>query len=90
MNQAQYLRALQKLGLTPFSVKTERALGLAQRQLARLAAGTTAPSPMLQRLLEMSLALTDILDLLSDGPGGPRRLSAIEVARRALGETNEH
>ena len=60
MNQAQYLRALQKLGLTPFSVKTERALGLAQRQLARLAAGTTAPSPMLQRLLQCLQMLEDV------------------------------
>jgi hypothetical protein len=57
MNQGQYLRTLTKLGLTPYSVKTERALGLAQRQLARLAAGTTKPSPMLERLLEALLTL---------------------------------
>jgi hypothetical protein len=35
----------------------------------------------IERLRE---ALRDILDLLSDGPGGPRRLDAIEVARKAL------
>ncbi len=29
-------------------------------------------------------ALHEIVDLLSDGPGGPRRFTAINVARAAL------
>jgi len=41
-------------------VQTRKALGLEARQLARLAAGTTAPSPMLQRLLQCLQMLEDV------------------------------
>lgn len=34
-------------------------------------------------------ALLEIVDLLSDGPGGPRRLTAMEVARLALEQSGD-
>lgn len=52
-----YLRALDALNLTPYGNDTVDRLGIRKRQLGRLAAGTTKPSLMLQRLLE---ALIDL------------------------------
>lgn len=57
MTTRQYLNALKTLELTPFGVETRKVLGLRHRQLARLAAGDTEPSPMLARLLEALIAL---------------------------------
>jgi hypothetical protein len=36
------------------------------------------------RIEQLRQALRQILDLLSDGPGGPRRLTAMDVAHDAL------
>jgi hypothetical protein len=60
MTTKQYLAALKNLRLHPHGVQTRKALGLEARQLARLAAGTTAPSPMLQRLLQCLQMLEDV------------------------------
>ena len=57
MTTKQYLEILHQLDLAPYGVKASQALGLKMRQLARLAAGTTKPSPMLARLLEALIAL---------------------------------
>jgi hypothetical protein len=60
MSPEGYLQALDTLGLSPFGRATKAALGLQLRQLGRLAAGVTAPSPTLQRLLEALVALKTV------------------------------
>jgi hypothetical protein len=60
MSTDDYLFALQSLGLAPFGLATRSVLGLQARQLARLAAGSTAPSAMLIRLLEALIKLKTV------------------------------
>jgi hypothetical protein len=60
MTTEYYLRSLKTLGLAPFGVATRTALGLKHRQLARLAGGTTVPSPTLWRLLEALIKLKTV------------------------------
>ena len=54
MTTEQYLAALKKLGLTPASKATAKALGLSLRQCQRIAAGAK-PSDMLSHLIAMYL-----------------------------------
>jgi hypothetical protein len=51
----QYLAALMRLGLTPASKATAKALGLSVRHCQRLAAGAPVPEPV-ALLLAMYLA----------------------------------
>ena len=46
MSAHQYLAALRRLGLTPASRDTARALGLSVRQCQRIAAGGAVPGPV--------------------------------------------
>ena len=52
MTTAQYLAALQRLGLTPAGKATAAALGLSLRQCQRIAAGAVVPRPVALLLME--------------------------------------
>lgn len=51
MTTAEYLKILARLGLPPYGQATREALGLSERQIARLAKGNTLVTPTLERLL---------------------------------------
>jgi len=55
MTTKQYLAALKRLGLTPASKATARALGLTVRQCQHIAAGDTPVKGTLANLLQMYL-----------------------------------
>lgn len=55
MTTEQYLRALKRLGLTPASKDTARALALSVRQCQRIASGESAVPKHVDLLLRMYL-----------------------------------
>lgn len=57
MTKQQYLNALKKLDVAPYSIAAGDLLGLEHSQLARLASGKRAPTPMLERLLAALIEL---------------------------------
>ncbi len=54
MNTAQYLEALERLGLSPYGKGTCKALGMSPRAIARMATGGTV-TPTVAILLQMYL-----------------------------------
>src|SRR5258705_10867845 len=55
MTRAAYLKALRGLNLRPYGLQTQAALGLARRQLARLAAGDQDVPVPIALLLAMDI-----------------------------------
>ena len=55
MTKAEYLRALEKLKLSPYGVETAAALGMSVDGIAKLARGATTVRPTLEKLLRMYL-----------------------------------